>query len=317
VLLPCFIPPYYYGYILIGGLNFGDYYTDNEKKAARKLRFIRQNVVRSLFKPSDKKAVCTCLRHVKYGSESVKIMRNVETGQSSFAGLQTCGSVWDCPVCYAKISELRCNELTWGTGLNIAKFGRDSLVFVTFTFPHQRTDNLKDLLKRLSAATAYFNRHRDYRNLRDKIGQHGYTRSLEVTHGQNGWHPHLHEIWFCNTEQFDYYYIKQAVFDLWTKSCEFAGLPAPSWDHGIDVRDGEFAAAYAAGFRKDIIPADLRKAANSWGMEHEITKSCAKSGRNGSRTPWQLLDDYVAGDKQAGALFREYSAAFKGKQQVR
>jgi C4-dicarboxylate-specific signal transduction histidine kinase len=26
VLLPCFIPPYYYGYILIGGLNFGEYY---------------------------------------------------------------------------------------------------------------------------------------------------------------------------------------------------------------------------------------------------------------------------------------------------
>jgi hypothetical protein len=33
VLLPCFIPPYYYGYILIGGLNFGEYYTlPNERK---------------------------------------------------------------------------------------------------------------------------------------------------------------------------------------------------------------------------------------------------------------------------------------------
>ena len=27
-------------------------------------------------------------------------------------------------------------------------------------------------------------------------GFKGLIRSLEVTHGANGWHPHTHELWF-------------------------------------------------------------------------------------------------------------------------
>lgn len=44
-----------------------------------------------------------------------------------------------------------------------------------------------------------------------------------------------------------------------------------------------------------------------------MTKSASKAARAGGRSPDQLIDDYAAGDKQAGALYAAYAKAFKGQ----
>jgi hypothetical protein len=41
-----------------------------------------------------------------------------------------------------------------------------------------------------------------------------------------------------------------------------------------------------------------------------------KHGREGHRTPFDLLRDYADGDSGAGSLFREFARAFKGKRQI-
>ena len=40
------------------------------------------------------------------------------------------------------------------------------------------------------------------------------------------------------------------------KACEKAGLDQPSYEHGLDLRNGQKAASYVA----------------KWGLEHEMTK---------------------------------------------
>ena len=79
-----------------------------------------------------------------------------------------------------------------------------------------------------------------------------------------------------------------------------AGLPVPSFKHGVSVEDGSKAERYIS----------------KWGLENEVTKGHIKKGKKNSRTPFDLLRCYKEGDKQAGALFVEYADTFKGKRQL-
>ena len=79
------------------------------------------------------------------------------------------------------------------------------------------------------------------------------------------------------------------------KACEKAGLDQPSYEHGLDLRNGQKAASYVA----------------KWGLEHEMTKGHMKKGKTDSKTPFDLLRDYAEGDENAGKLFRIYFDAFR------
>ena len=81
-----------------------------------------------------------------------------------------------------------------------------------------------------------------------------------------------------------------------------SGLPMPDLQHGIKIDGGNKAANYVA---KGV-----------WGLESEVTKGHVKSGKNGSRTPFDLLRDFHHGDKAAGALWRVYVDAFAGRRQL-
>jgi hypothetical protein len=176
------------------------------------------------------------------------------------------------------------------------------------TTPHQREDDLKGLLARQAKAMIWFYSHKTYRGIKKRYMKRGRVRALEVNHGEaNGWHPHIHELWFLNLNLHDYSVLKQEVYDLWVRACARHGLREPSWEHGVDIRGGDQAAKYVAKFGEEE---------NKWGLADELTKASVKKGRNGSRSPFQLLDDYIEGDKRAGALFVEYSNAFHRKKQL-
>ena len=95
--------------------------------------------------------------------------------------------------------------------------------------------------------------------------------------------------------------LRKKLHEAWSRACVDAGLERPSLANGVDVRAGDFAADYVS----------------KWGMDCEIAKAHVKKGKKGeSRSPFQMLADYKQGDMQAGALFREYAEAFKGKRQL-
>lgn len=290
-LTPLDLPPDYLGFFESNYQNFIEHpfdektalsavdFDENEKNFTfieNKLnRYIRQNAARELLQGE---RVCDCMRKNTYSDVLVK--KAALDGKAYFADLFACGSGWVCPVCSAKITEQRRAELIHATTTHTKQYGKFSLIFVTLTYPHRREDNLKLLLEKQAKAIKFFNSHRDYVTLQGELEKVGHVRSLEVTHGMvNSWHPHVHEIWFLEREttkeEYDsnFIAIKKAIFDLWFKACAYAGLGEPSWDHGVDVRSGTYAAKYVAKFGTE------NDNARSWGMEDELTKWGAKQGR--------------------------------------
>lgn len=254
--------------------------------------------------PEESVARCHRFNKERLHNPGVDVMVNRVTGRASFGNVVTCGSVWHCPVCGAKISEGRRAELQGGMVTHHARGGR--VYLLTLTYPHDRTMKLSDSLASLSSMLRKFKATRVYKETMRKAGSKGSVRSLEVTHGENGWHPHTHELVFVDGSSSSDLELIESLRAHWGKAV-FRELGAHINEHGFDVRSGDAAAEYVAKFGRD---------ASGWTAAHEITKSNVKKGRKGSRSPFDILRDYMAGCAQSGALFVEYATEFKGKRQL-
>lgn len=276
----------------------GEIHGYNSADDVRLMRYVRQSAARRLL-PGNR--VSWCLRRPG-DNERPSVLLDQQSGCAHFGGLISCGRVWECPVCAAKISQRRRDELS--NALDQHRAGDGGLLLVTFTYAHTWADDVAELLVKQQKAWDAVKASRAYKELKAAHGLTGTVRALEITHGVNGWHPHIHEIWFMESPVYSSVTmaaIKTRLFQLWRVQCLKKGLGEPSEQHGIDVRNGSFVSTYVS----------------KWGLEDELTKANAKKARRpGSRSPFQLLDDYIDGDKQAGALFIEYAKAFKGKRQL-
>jgi hypothetical protein len=274
---------------------------------ARLQRFMLQSVARK-FLPKSRTDKCLRLRQA---SKEIQVWQSKEHKTTSYSGLQTCGSVWACPVCSAKIAERRRAEIIAAMAAHKAAGGCMNLL--TLTAPHQRVDQLGDLLKKQALALKKMFADRTVRKVFAEMGVLGQIRALEVTHGRlsefnNGWHPHYHLLLFCGSSvdlvRFDGSQMKDWAVRLylrWAACCEGAGLGTPSFAHGLKLDDGSKAARYVS----------------KWGLEDEMTKGHTKKAIHGE-TPFDFLRAYLAdkADKVAGALFKEFAETFKGKRQL-
>ncbi|MEI8123112.1 MAG: protein rep [bacterium] len=270
-------------------------------------RFILQSVARK-FLPKSRTDKCLMLRQK---GKDIEVWKSKEFKTASYAGLQTCGSVWACPVCAAKIAERRRAEIQAAMAAHKAAGGCVNML--TLTCPHQRTDNLAELLVKQAKALALFWSDRVSKVVFEEMGNVGQIRALEVTHGRksdqnNGWHPHYHVLQFGGLNgrlnAFDAPQMKDwqvRLYLVWARCCVRAGLGEPSYAHGLKLDDGSKAAKYVS----------------KWGLEDEMTKGHTKKALHGE-TPFDFLRSYLADkeDKQAGALFREFAQTFKGKRQL-
>lgn len=261
-------------------------------------RFALQSAVRHLLPDS---RTAKCLRIRQANQKEVEVWRSSEHGTAHYAGLQTCSSVWACPVCAAKISERRRLELLQAMDKHKASGGH--VLLLTLTNPHTRTDNLEAMLKAQSVAVTRLKSTKSAVNLWKSIGCIGTVRAWEVTQGDvNGWHPHFHFLLFVRSG-LDLQDLQSRFYDVWANCCRLAGLPTPSRTHGVRLDDGSKAHEYVS---KGL-----------WGLDREMTKGHMKKAAKGGRSPFDLLRLYLNDrDKQAGALFVEYAKAFKGKRQL-
>lgn len=261
-------------------------------------------------KPRPQYRVCDCLRNSLSGAEGVSIVKSARVDSVRFSGLQTCGSVWHCKVCGTRISEVRKLEVRHAVDTWLA--AGHGVLFVTNTFPHARADDLREMLaKLLDVAWNRYINHRSYKRVRKLLGYLGRIRALEVTWSeQNGWHPHVHEIWFIEKPLSDKEMkaVKSELFKVWKVTAKGAGFKAPSYKHGLDVQGAESAADYIAKFGTEP----------RWEIAKEMAKSHIKKSRDRKgRTPFDLVREYAeTGASYAADLFREYAVAFAGKTQL-
>jgi hypothetical protein len=275
--------------------------------ALRFQRFALQSVARSLF---PKSRIDKCLRLRQKGKD-IQVWKSKEHKTTSYAGLQTCGSVWRCPVCSVKIAERRRAEIIAAMAAHKTVGGCVNML--TLTAPHQVKDNLADLLQKQAKALNTFWKDRQSKVVFQEMGVIGQIRALEVTHGRksaqnNGWHPHYHVLQFGGVgvdlalfEPIQMQEWQVRLYLRWTNACKLAGLGEPSYAHGLKLDDGSKAAKYVA----------------KWGLEDEMTKGHTKKAINGE-TPFDFLRAYLADktDKQAAALFIEFAKTFEGKRQL-
>lgn len=303
-----------------------------ERKAAMQAMRLRydllrtaQTLLRVTDLPADKQhATCWCHRTSIVAKGTVAVMRAVDGSRARLGGVTTCGMVWTCPVCCAKIAERRRLELSRAMAKHIAAGGAAYLL--TFTFPHDIADRLPDLMQRLDRARQRFQNSRTWKNWKEAVRRVGGITSLEVTYGHNGWHPHLHMLVFTRRQAFGEgpadpsgdlsSKLTLQFASLWVECLQRVGLCdrsqlADALKHAFNVRGGEKAAEYIAKYGRD----------ERWGQSSELTRQHAKiaTRRGGGAwhyTPFQLLQLIRQGCSDMIPAWHEYVEAFTGKRML-
>lgn len=265
------------------------------QQAVRTERYALQSVAKELL-PNER--VTICLRNML--GDFVEVQRHQKTNKAFYNGLMICGSIWTCPVCAAKVSEKRKNEMVKATTLHKAAGGY--LAMLTLTVRHKRSDDLGKLLEAFNNAVRVFMSGKAYHRIRQDMNIIGRVKALEVTHGVNGWHPHAHIVVFYENMT-DLEAIKNRMYHLWDAACKKFGLSTTK-SYGIDLQGADYVQAYLTKH-------------GSWSIEQEMTKSHIKKGRGESLTPFDLLRDVLYNDDDySKVLFVDYAKYFKGKRQL-
>lgn len=247
--------------------------------------------------------VCNCLKRRIDKNKNRTVMFNENREKAQWGNLQRCGSIWSCPVCATQITEKRRAEMG-----QLIKFWGDQpdsdIKLMTLTFSHGQSEPLKVLLSKLKHAIAMFFASRKFKELSEVCKIKYKVRSLEVTYGSNGWHPHFHILLMTNDVEDLAFSYRDELAKLWMHCCVSKGLKSPSMKHGLDIRDGSYAQEYVA----------------KWGLDYEMTKGNVKKGRKESLSPFDLLqlsiqDNEVHG-KIPSKLWQEFAISMKGQRQL-
>jgi hypothetical protein len=263
-----------------------------------------------------RQANCGHLPVIREG-DSVKIFSKDENNLF-YSGLETCGSVWVCPVCALKITYQRANhvaevlkafqEATFIEGLAVHKVY--ALGFLTLTTRHNIAEKCKDVKDRVLKAWRKINKSRRFVELCEKFNVVGDIRALEVKFSsRTGWHPHLHIAYVANCSTGFLQWFGECVIDMWLSEM------------------GEQAGREGQKYLPILNYKGISDYINKWDVADELTKAHTKVNSRGfqeSYSPFSMLE-YIrkmkhAGDNDNLRLFmwkyKEFAAAFKGAKQL-
>lgn len=249
----------------------------SEDKTAKKGAYLREKYTQRAYMRRVLKGTrcATCGRLATAGA-GVGLYYD-EVHGARYSGLQSCGSVWCCPVCNAKIQTHRMGEIR--QALEWARDGGYSVVFATHTVRHNRRQSLKDVRDMAATVWRKCRSHAPVKKLFKRYGSKGYTRSTEVTWSKaNGWHVHYHSFYFLRggmtQAQVDSFGASYAA--NWIKTAGDNGYEAPTEENQrfellnlSNKNDLDAAAAYLTQAKT----ANLRSAA------HELTNTQSKLGK--------------------------------------
>ena len=278
-----------------------------ERKAQyeREVRLARWRLQRQAQRLLPDEPVAFCMRRLR--GSTVDICYSPSHQSAHFRGLMTCGSVWVCPICAAKIAERRHAELEQAIASCIAQGG--SVYLATYTVSHHEYDTLPELLKAFLAARIRAKQGRTAQRFQKQFEIIGTVSVREVTWcKQNGWHPHCHELVFF-AHEIDAEAYAKAMSQQWEKSAAHEGLSMNAHGFRLD-RTYDTIADYMAKF-------DKMPSKTSWGAAAELTKAHLKRGRGEEHlTPFAILERISQGENELRPLFLEYAQCFKGKHQL-
>lgn len=251
-------------------------------------------------------AKCMHTRH----SDRVSVHKP-ETGNNFYKGIVSCGRVFSCPVCAAKVQEVRRQEIS--KTFDWAYSQCHKVIMVTLTFPHGDHQSLRDLILMQRDALKRFRAGNPYRKIRESVGYVSFIRSLECTWGkQNGWHPHTHEAWIVHKDA-DVEKLRQKLINRWYTVCLKSGLLTQDYekkdsfyDYSIQITDNCSNSDYLAKLDDS----------KQWGMDKELAVSSVKQGNGKGKHPFELLAMSIDGDALSGQKYVEFVDGMRGATQI-
>lgn len=275
----------------------------------------RWGQLRGLRKLSSKERVRKCKTPIGNG----RVGFTGHEGGAHLTGLESCGNVWACPVCSPKIRAGRTSDVLLAFDRHAANGG--GFAFLTLTVAHEHGEGLAMLLQLLGGAWKSVAEQREYKEWRTRLGLIGSITALEVTDGQNSWHPHRHvmlltERPLSRDEVAAFESVLDELYGRWlTKRGRKRG--------GVDATSGR-----RVGVRLDYVAPGSREQLGRYitkvQASYELTRGDLKMSRAAAdgkgRLPLDILDDAMAGGidaSQARARWREYEQAMTGKSSCR
>lgn len=245
----------------------------------------------------------------------VAVVHSPERG-AGFGGLETCGSVWACPVCARKIAARRAIDI--GNAVSTWQDQGGTSLLVTLTMRHHAGHRLRQEIDALTRAWQRTTGSRVWDKHLARLGSPGWVRVLEITwSAANGWHAHLHFVLLVagSTSAADVASLTSWLFPKWARMVQAAGMPAPL-ALGQDARlvDGATAAHTLGEYLSKPPSGDPGR-----DLGRELMGAFTKTARSEHSTlpAWRIPERFLeTGDADLLDLWREYEAATFRRRQL-
>ena len=152
------------------------------------------------------------------------------------------------------------------------------LVMATLTMPHKKGDSLVEMMSTLKKAWNSLRNDRHFKKVQEKFGFDWGVCSIEVTHGQNGFHPHYHVLLGFKDWQSDgIEYLSKTIQEIWVRVCD------------AFRKDENIATSNVFATKVTEIKDEFVEYVAKWNVYNEIADSSQlKTGKNGNKSIAQL-----------------------------
>ena len=243
-----------------------------EKTTRKKLYSTRHQIQQLQIQPER----CQKCATESIGKES-GVFLDIENGSCRMDSLETCSSVWACPVCRHKILNQRQQDLNKLGELYEKDGGK--IYLLTLTIPHYQNERLATVKDGLMSTFKRLIQSKMWRKFKKNFD--GYTRCIEINYGENGFHPHIHMLIYT-PENIDCQKRSDQIYKKWFDLVSKYQKRTPKRAYAVDLRPAE---------KKDYLA--------KWAGANELTGLSEKSGKNGNYTITDLENLLVSPSKNS------------------
>jgi len=238
-------------------------------------------------------------------------------GRAAWQGVWHCESAWTCPTCTTARRSRAAAEIASGIRALAAENGEAWAQMLTLTIRHQRGVELAHAIEALRVAW-HETRHDGTwcRWWSERVL--ASARAMEVTHGGNGWHPHLHLLLVLRGEALDREpalgaagrwlgWERDMLAERWMRAA--ARGPCghdwqPTWVDGVHVSS-------ASNVSRETCWEVAARYVSKAGLEVS-----GQGKATSSTSVWRIAERAAAGSDVDRARWRELAEATRGKHAI-
>lgn len=271
----------------------------------------------------------------------VTLLANKRTAR--FSGIATCKNAWCCPVCAPR--RMKKYALDIACAIDALRKQYNQVAFMlTLTIPHTRGMSCEDVTEILYNSWKNFTVHGNKPTtpkMRDPFAlfckefncKHR-VRVGEYTHGQAGWHPHFHCLfWVDKSKLQDVLQWQETLRNRWTELVKRNTLKI--WNSKPDanrednlkrinimygkLNKGSQTLYISVDKENQVIEQKSSMYICGWGADSELTGNVQKKASHSQhRTPAQILSDAIENENEKDyELYMQYAHATRIKKHAR